>query len=431
MKVFIFDADNCGLNFAVRCLAEGHQVRLWLKPKNTGEVSPLGKGMVERVKEWKPSMKWADIIVFTSNNHYHDDMRPFFKAGYPILGTNEQSAQLELDRSLGQQVLDMYKIPTPPYQRFNDFKQAAEFVAKTKKAYVLKPWGGMDDKATTYVSNSSEDMLFVLERMDQEHTGKKQEFMLQEKIAGNEMAVSAWFGPGGFGQWKEENWEEKKFMNDNLGCNTGEQGTTMRYVKESKLFDEMLLPMEDYLHGLDYVGNVDMNCIVDKTGQAWPLEFTMRLGWPAFNIHLSMCDCDPVEWMADLLDGDDTFRPNRKIAVGVVLTHKDFPSCKIPAHETYGYPIYGITSENLDHIHWVEVMYGSGKYSSQVVTAGWMPAVVTGNASSVSKANELALKTCKELTWPSNKMHRTDIGKRLEKQLPELQKHGYATGMVY
>lgn len=432
MKVFIFDSDDCGLNFALRCQNEGHSVRLWGKPSKRGDVSPLGEGLVPKVKgDIAPHMKWADIILFTSNAHYHDDMAQWFDKGYPILGTNKQAAQLELDRGLGMQVLENHGIKCPKYQKFDDIKQAMEYVAAhPRKGFVLKPWGGADDKSTTYVSESSQDMLFVLEKMLKTH-GKVGTFILQEKIDGIEMAVSAWFGPGGFCRYYEENWEEKKFMNDGLGCNTGEQGTTMRYTKQSKLFDLTIAPLEGYLHGLRYVGNIDVNCIIDEQGQPWPLEFTMRLGWPAFNIHMSMLDCDPVEWMGDLLDGEDTFKPNNKIAVGIVLTHKDFPQGTCPAHEARGYPIFGITNQNSDHIHWMDAMRGEGKYKDMIVTAGKMPCVVTGNAYTVHQALDEALGVCKELYWCSNKMHRTDIGKRLEKQLPALQKHGYATGMRY
>src|SRR5665811_1026937 len=140
------------------------------------------------------------------------------------------------------------------------------------------------------------------------------------------MCIRDRFGPNGWGKWKLENFEEKKLMNDGLGQNTGEQGTIMRYVQRSKLFEDVLEPVGAVLHSMDYVGYVDMNCIIDpKTGDAWPLEFTMRMGWPLILIQLALHRGDPVQWMKDLLEGGDSLRVSERVAVGIVLTHGDYP----------------------------------------------------------------------------------------------------------
>jgi hypothetical protein len=91
------------------------------------------------------------------------------------------------------------------------------------------------------------------------------------------MAVSGWFGPAGWTVGWEENWEFKKLlMNGDLGVTTGEQGTVLRFVKKSKLADEVLLPLTPQLKKMGYCGNVDVNCIIDDHGCPWSLEFTMR-----------------------------------------------------------------------------------------------------------------------------------------------------------
>jgi phosphoribosylamine-glycine ligase len=66
-----------------------------------------------------------------------------------------------------------------------------------------------------------------------------------------------------------------------------------------------------------------------------------------------------------------------------------------------------------------------------ICTAGTYIGVVTGTGDSVSEAKERAYDIAWEIDLPSNLMFRTDIGDRLEKQLPELQKHGYAKNMVF
>ena len=43
-----------------------------------------------------------------------------------------------------------------------------------------------------------------------------------------------------------------------------------------------------------------MTSTVDEDGTPWPLEFTCRLGWPAFNIELALHKNDPVAFLVGL-----------------------------------------------------------------------------------------------------------------------------------
>jgi hypothetical protein len=59
---------------------------------------------------------------------------------------------------------------------------------------------------------------------------------------------------------------------------------------------------------------------VDEDGTPWPLEFTCRLGWPAFNIELALHKNDPVAFLVGL--ASDASAPKQRqldaVAVGVV-----------------------------------------------------------------------------------------------------------------
>jgi len=423
VKILLIDLDMDGVNFAIRCQAAGHLVRVWFPKK-----CEVGDGLITKVPDWRASMKWADLIVTTGNSKMSRELEPFFRAGYPILGPNAKGAELELDRQKGQEFFEAAGIDTLPYEVFTDYDKAIKFVKSEKKAYVVKPWGGTADKALSYVPPrgfETEAMVFKLERWKSE--GLKGDFILQECVRGTEMGVSGWFGPGGFSQWIEEDWEEKKFMNDGLGVNTGEQGTIVRHVKRSKLFDKMLKPLEDGLHEIGYVGNINVNCGITETGKPYPYELTMRLGWPDFNIIQPLIQGDPAEWMVDLIEGKDTLRMSTEVCVGVVLTHGDYPCGELTDPAAVGYPIYGITAGNEKAIH--PALMKDGK--ERLETAGTYVMVVTGTGKSVSAAQKAAYAVCKEIKWPNNIMYRTDIGKRLKKELPVLKSFGYATGMEY
>ena len=250
------------------------------------------------------------------------------------------------------------------------------------------------------------------------------------------MAVGGWHGPHGFNVGWCENFEFKKLMNDDLGVATGEQGTVLRYVRQSKLADKVLAPLAPQLSQERYVGYVDVNCIVDHNGTPWPLEFTMRPGWPTFNIQQPLHEGDPVQWLLDLYNGRDAgiFTLN-KICQGVVLSIPDYPYSHLTRKEVVGVPIYG----GVDDAHLCECKMGTAPHKVGdgivdipcVVTAGDYVLVMTGSGDTVSAASKEVYKCLKAIHLPNSPMYRTDIGRRLKKQLPLLRSKGFARGMEY
>jgi phosphoribosylamine--glycine ligase len=263
--------------------------------------------------------------------------------------------------------------------------------------------------------------------------------MMQEKIDGIEMGIAGWFGPGGWSAALEESFEHKKFLVGDLGANTGEMGTVIRHVKASPLFDQLLDPLTDYLHSINYVGDCSLNCMIDPKGAIWPMEFTTRLGWPDFNIRQEVIKGDPVQWMLDLVEGGDSLEVSKAISLGLIMAHGDFPHENEPCEKWADFPIYGLTPKNEPHVHLQQVKYGKGylwedgKLSKpkMTLTAGCYVMVVTGSGKTVSEAQEKAYDIAWSIQWPSNIVFRTDIGDRLKKQLPQLHKLGFAKGMEF
>lgn len=436
MKLLIMDMkddEGTGLNLGLRAQDAGHDVRYWLSRKH-----PAGDNILEKPKDWKPSADWAELIVLTGNCDYPDGLIEAFGRGLPIFGANPRAAELELDRGKGQELLKDSGIEILPYTVVDSPEDAIEFLVDRGKPYAMKPWGGTADKAMTAIPKTVDDAIFTIQKWKREGLFKGQ-LMLQEKADGVEIGISAFFGPGGFSRAIEESFEHKKFLTGELGGNTGEMGTVIRHVSRSKLFELVLEPLGDYLHACNYIGDVSVNCIVDKRGTPWPLEFTMRLGWPDFNIRQELIQGDPLAWMIDLVNGVDSLKISTAVAVGVVMVHGDFPREDDPPEVWAGYPINGISEDNYSHLHFQQVQDGSapriidGKLSSikTMLTAGTYPLVVTGSGRTVTSARTRAYGVVEQISWPSNVGYRLDIGERLEKQLPLIQKHGFAEGMEY
>lgn len=436
MRLLIVDPQGNGLDFALRCQKDGHDVRLMIR--QTEKTKHIGRGLANVVDAYQPWMRWADLVFMTDNVRYTYDLDTRWRPeGVKIVGASVETAAWEIDRAKGMQVFKKAGIPVPSYKEFTDYDQAIAYVKREDRRFVSKPCGEIEDKSLSYCSKSAVDLVYMLQRWKK--LGKhKASFILQEFIDGVEMAVGGWFGPHGFNTGWCENFEFKKLMNDDMGVATGEQGTVLRYVRQSSLARRVLEPLAPALSRAKYVGYIDVNCIIDHDGTPWPLEFTTRPGWPTFNIQQALHQGDHAQWLLDLHDGKDTRNWKfNEIATGVVVSMPDYPYSHATRKEVVGIPVYRLTE--MEHVHPCEMMMGLGPQKIKdtfadvpmMVTAGDYVLVMTGVGSSVKESSTQVYRRLKNLMLPNSPMYRTDIGRRLKKQLPVLQSMGYATGLPY
>lgn len=433
MKVLCIERTADGLlDFAMRAQANGHTVRYCLGDYNP-QKTPVGRGLVERIPHWQPSIKWADLVVLGGNDWYMQDFAAWRARGVPIIGGTPESASWESDRAKGMAVFRAAGIATLPYREFTDYDAAIAYVKRQDRAFVSKPSGKCDDKGLSYVPKSPEALRWKLDRWRRSGKRTGLEFILQEKISGIEFACGAWFGPGGFAEGIELNWEFKKIGAGDIGINCGEAGTVMAYVKRDKLADMVLLPLEDHLHRIGYVGNVDVNCIVDDDGQPWPLEFTMRMGWPAFNIEQELFATDPVEFLAGLAEGKPPRGAHKlgEVAVGVVLAIGDWPHSRKPPEEVVGVPLWGIDQQMMAHIHPAQMMTGEFERCACYTTAGDYVLIAARAGDAVRRARDAAYRIIDRIEVPETPYYRPDIGDRLARQLPKLHEFGFARDIVF
>lgn len=435
MKILAIDHGSFMLDFVLRAQDDGHEVRWYtIRRLNTWP----GKGLATFVTDWREHMRWADLVVLADNTKYINEIDAWRDKGVLVVGASHAAADWELNRNVGQAVFKKHGVPVAPYKEFHNYDDAINYVRRENRRFVSKPCGDEPDKALSYVAQSPADMVYMLQRWkkSQRHKGS---FILQEFVSGVEMAVGAWFGPHGFNEGWCENFEFKKLMAGECGPATGEMGTVLRYVKRSKLAAKVLAPLEDALERIHYVGYVDVNCIIDEAGDPWPLEFTMRPGWPTFNIQQALLNGDTAEWLYDLAQGRDAKAVSLdEVAVGVVLVIPDFPYSKLTRKEVTGIPMYGLKRQQ-PNLHLCEVMAGKAPMdvAGQVteapclVTAGDYLLVATGTGESVRSSASRAYSALKKVKTPNSPFWRPDIGVRLKTQLPLLQAHGYAMGMSY
>ena len=384
---------------------------------------------ITKVENWRNHVSWAELIFTTDNSKFIPSLEAMKKQGAPYFGPSVESANLEIKRGEGMKFLKRHGIETPPFQTFKSLQEAEQHVWKNGKRWVFKTLGDNEDKSLSYCSKSPADMIARLQRWQKLGMNPKGEVMLQEFIPGVEVGVSRWMGSNGWVSDPNINFEQKKLMSGNYGPNTGEMGTVMFYVKQDKLDEDVLKPLERVLMQMGHLGDIDLNCIVDEKGKAWPLEFTARPGWPAFNMMLEAHQGDPVQWMLDAVKGERTLTVSYDVGVCICLCQPDFPYCKSPKEQKAGIPIYLKSTKHLQpqevRIEKLPVMEGEKTTEKPIwATAGEYVGVVTAMGPTVSVARQRAYKTVDEIQVP-DMIVRDDIGESLKKNLPELQKHGY------
>jgi phosphoribosylamine---glycine ligase len=432
MKFLIIDPHGDALDVAIRAQSFGHDVRHFIRPNNP-RTENIGRGLVNVVRDYRP-LDWADLILLADNKLYIKEIDDYrrYRRDARIVGATENTAAWELDREKGQEVLERNGIRTIQYKLFDDYEAAIKYVEKEQKRLVSKPCGDAD-KALSYVAGGPDpvrDMVFMLRKWRRRQT-LKERFILQDHIDGIEMAADGWFGPQGFDRGWGESFEFKKLMPSDFGINTGEMGTVLRFTDRSKLARQVLKPLEEDLDRFAYCGYVSVNCIIDKDGHPWPLEFTMRPGYPTINIESAVHTiADPAERLMLLAQGRDSRSVEiDKIAVGVVVALPSFPHAHSLQKEIDGLPVFG-TEELGDDLHCCQMRKGELDYS-RLATAGDYCFVVASAGDTVSRTAAAVYNSIGRVHIPGGTSVRDDIGERLKYDLPSLQEHGYATEMRY
>lgn len=439
MRILCLDVEALGLDFVLRCAAEGHEVRWWRYQKRPTKDGQGFHGF-KIVDDWRPSMPWAKdgLIVTTGNWKLTAELDRFRDLGFNIFGPTKASADLEIVRETGLEAMKAAGIEVPRYETFPSLEAAEKFARKHDDCcWVHKPMGSEEDKSLTYVGSDPADMVGWLQRQIARGAKVKGKVMLQERIDMLcELGVSGWFGPAGF---LPDKWqvciEHKKLCDGEIGPATGEQGTVCQYVEADKLATEMLLPMVGALRKAGHRGDFAVGAGIDTKGKAWPFEFTSRLGWPAFYIQVASHKGDPAQWMLDLLNGKDTLKVSRDVALGVVVSQPRYPYNCSPPELVEGVPISGY-EDVMDDLHPASVMLGKGPRMAKGAivdgptfqTTGEYVLCATGLGATIEQARKRVYRTVDAIKFP-DMIYRRDIGEKVQKALPKLHGMGYLKEM--
>lgn len=426
-KKFLFvSKDSLSGDLAVQLLNEGHDVKFYFEDKYSRDVYD---GFLEKVSNWKKYIDWADVIIFDDENFgsYADKLRKKRKL---VIGGSKYTDKLEIHRKFGQDELKGRGIKIAFTKNFSKYDRAINFIKKNPDRYVFKPTGNNQsgDKGLIIVSNrdNGSDLLEFLTQNRKSLEGKAPKFVLQKFIDGIEVAVGAFFNGTDFIYPINVNFEHKHLFSKNLGPMTGEMGTLMFWSKSNKIFRSTLGKFKASLKKYNYIGYIDLNCIVNENG-IFPLEFTSRFGYPTIQIQLAGILDRAGDWLFKIAKGKK-FRLSTKkgFQIGVVVATppllsegEDVKIVKIFRDIS----IYFKNGKKSKNIHIGDIKKDKNDIWRIAGSSGWC-LVVTGTGRTVAGARTRAYKEIRNILIPYM-FYRSDIGSRWSTESKKLKSWGY------
>lgn len=436
-KNFLFVTyDALITDLAWRVKKEGNEVKYFVRNPDDMEV---GDGFVDKVKDWKEHVDWADIMVFDDvlgMGKWAEELR---KKGKAVVGGTPYTDMLEDDRSFGQKELKRYGINIVANQDFTSFDEAIDFVKRNPGKYVIKPSGEAQNlKGLLFVGEEDDgrDVLQVLDDYNKAWSKKIPSFQLQKRITGVEIAVGAFFNGTSFIYPINVNFEHKKLFPGNLGPSTGEMGTAMFWSEPNKIFNHTLKKFEPKLREEGYVGYIDLNCIVNNNG-IYPLEFTARFGYPTIFIQSEGIMMPAGGFLAALAEGKDIKLKTRQgFQVGVRIVVPPFPftdpeTFRVKSKDSVIYfknknRNNGSQDKMYEGIHFEDVKLVNNEW---VVTGNsGVVLVVCGWGQTMRQAQNQAYNRIKGINIP-HMYYRKDIGDRWFEDSDRLHNWGYLRGI--
>lgn len=401
--------------FTLRLLDEGHEVDYYLLEK---KYSKILQGIAPDPIYHKPDFSKYDLILFDLTGHPKLAEEAITIA--PTLGDSDLADILENDRVFGIEVMEKYGIEVPPYEVFHDTESAKKFVSETKKRYVFKPSGGQrQETASTYVSESSEDLIRYLDQLEKLSHGA--EFILQEVVEGIEISTEAWFNGEEF-FLVNGTLEEKKFMNDRIGPNTGCAGNLVwTYGQEPRIFERGLGLLKPFLQESGYRGMIDLNTIASRN-HLYGLEWTPRFGYDAAATLFSTISSDLGEFLLAIASGNSSnVELGSSYAASTRLSIPPYPS-ECPGYYREDIPIGGIEPKDIEGIY----LYDAKLNDDELVTAGCSGFICApiGTGRSIEESWSAVKEKNNKIKIP-DKQFRTDLYRHTKERYEALSKLGW------
>jgi phosphoribosylamine--glycine ligase len=250
--------------------------------------------------------------------------------------------------------------------------------------------------------------------------------IVQETVEGIEISTEGWFNGKTWVKPFNHTIERKRLMEGDKGAQTGCMGNIVWPVDKDKLTESVIEPLSPLLEKVNYVGPIDINCIVDKNN-AYFLEFTARPGYDAIQAWSELIKTPLFDYLYGIASQQKTsFSYHDGYAIGVRLSVSPFPG-KEHVQDWQGIKGIDPPKEAMRHVWLADAMKNK---EDELVVSGVDGVIccVTSRGTSVRECQRRAYRTINNIVLTDDIQYRNDIGKTVEKDKQTLAEYGWIDG---
>lgn len=401
---------------ATKFAEEGHDVKVYIKDpraKRTGQgcKNPL------TVDSWSPCVAKADMVLFdmVKMGKLADRIKA---SGKLVIGGSDFADTGELDRDIGQEMMKATGAIIPKSKTFNTVKECIKYIEKQDYPCVFKPIG---NEYTAWTFVSEEDNAGLLSFL--KSIKKDVPALIQQRVDGTEISTEGMFNGKVFTNFNHTI-EKKRFMDGDVGPNTGCAGNVVWPCSRDKLVETLLIPLESTLRKAKYNGPVDVNSIVNKDGANF-LELTIRFGYDAIQSLLSLTD-KKYEYLLSscCYRSNNEQKLRQEYSVAVRLSMPPYPHSDKGVEQLEGLEVIEAPGYLKKHLWLSDVMADE---EGEPVMAGVDGVVgcATATADTVDKAIGSAYTVVNAVKINRDLQYRQDIGRGVQESIETLEENGW------
>jgi phosphoribosylamine--glycine ligase len=416
----MYSQSGEGAQVAKKLELEGNDVAIYIKDKIYRSTF---QGLLKHVDNPDSFVDKDTLIIFdiSGNGNVADSYK---RKGHLVYGSSAFADDLEHNRDFGFDCMKECKINIPWMQKFKDFKSGIDFVSSSDKRLVFKPNGSMPCKLT-YVSKTNEELIAYLKFVESKFHNKIDDFILQEFIEGNVISSEFFCNSDGFLEPANHTVEVKKSMNDELGPSTGCSGNITWPTELDTIISQGVKRAESLCKKNNFVGQIDLNSVIDKNGLLYGLEWTPRFGYSATPSFLALVETDLGQFFSDICKNQIKELPiSNQYSGSIRVSIPPYPAEPNEGIDTEGVsPNIGVPIQNWERYQESIYFYEVQLVEDQLCHSGGTGVICEPQGvGPLEDCLKEPYKIAEDLIIP-DKQYRTDLEKVLTKMVKESEKY--------
>jgi phosphoribosylamine--glycine ligase len=387
--------------------------KVYCLPGNAGMEGPKAERAPVNIKD-PAALRWIEnakphLVVIGPEGPLSEGLADKLReSGLRVFGPGKEAARLESSKIFAKQFMAKHKIPTAPFETFEDPAKARAYIASRPydAPLVVKADGLAGGKGVRVCSNREEALGAVADFMETRSLGASgQNVVIEDKLEGPELSWMA-LCDGTTLRALPPSRDHKRAFDGDRGPNTGGMGAfapcpvppeDVDKIREQVL-NRFLAGLK--ADGLEYRGAIYFGLMLTKDGPK-VLEFNVRFGDPETQAVLPLISSDFADALAKTAEG--------KLAEAELKSSGQSAVCVVVASE--GYPGPSKTGRLLMGLDTNEALIfhaGTDRIRGRWVTGGGRVAGVTGVADTLEAARDAAYAAAAKVFF-EGRHYRKDI----------------------